>query len=269
MTQNAARLATRYVTLEYVQVGAANCRFDYFDDRIRWRPDFRFWTIFKGFLARTLINESLHCLRVCEFGDSCRRRHRIDVHCRSPSRVSCLMAHAIVGGEPRSTGRVFSASRRARFRTAPSPSMRPRPVRSGFKRQPVCGLTCGTSPRAEAHYGDQIIVECVSRNILSQREVSIPRQSRGLYEVSRSKRLYGVAHASPGCGSAVHLSRQPFLCPASHDSESDTLVGASVQCPFSRRAALFHLAAFGDDCRQRKCQTVTAAPAEPGELPGY
>ena len=31
-------------------------------------------------------------------------------------------------------------------------------------------------------------------------EVNIPRQSRGLYDVSRSKRLFGVANAAPCCG---------------------------------------------------------------------
>src|SRR5579884_2494563 len=30
--------------------------------------------------------------------------------------------------------------------------------------------------------------------------VNIPRQSRGLYDVSRSKRLFGVANAAPCCG---------------------------------------------------------------------
>ena len=52
MTENAAGLASRDVTLEDVQVGSANRRLYYFDDRVRHRSDFRLRTLFKGFLPR-------------------------------------------------------------------------------------------------------------------------------------------------------------------------------------------------------------------------
>jgi hypothetical protein len=110
-------------------------------------------------------------------------------------------------------------------------------------------------------------------------EVSLPRQSRGLYGVSRSKRLYGVAHATPQLWIGAHLCCQLFHCPADGGLalKASTLVCTSVQYhsrfAFSRRADLLRLAARGADAsaedERRKCQTVTATPAEPGELPRY
>ena len=60
MAQNAAGLASWDVTLENVQVGSANRRLYYFDDRVRGRSDFRLRTLFKGFLARPPVNEGFH-----------------------------------------------------------------------------------------------------------------------------------------------------------------------------------------------------------------
>jgi hypothetical protein len=56
MAENAAGLASRDVTLEDVQVGAANRRFGDLDDRVRGRGDFRLRAVFQGFLSRPLIN---------------------------------------------------------------------------------------------------------------------------------------------------------------------------------------------------------------------
>ena len=56
VTQNTARLTAWEVTLEDVQVGAADCRFCYLDDSIGGRRDFRFWTLFQDFLLRAQIN---------------------------------------------------------------------------------------------------------------------------------------------------------------------------------------------------------------------
>jgi hypothetical protein len=60
VTKNAARLTTRDVTLEDVEVRAADGRFRYFDDRVGGRCDFRLWPFFQGLFRRTEINESLH-----------------------------------------------------------------------------------------------------------------------------------------------------------------------------------------------------------------
>jgi len=49
-------------------------------------------------------------------------------------RATCLTACAIAVGQAAVDEQIFSASRRARFRTAPSPAMRSRSIRSGFRR---------------------------------------------------------------------------------------------------------------------------------------
>src|SRR6202034_3544637 len=56
MAENAAGLAGRDITLEDVQIGPADRRLCYFDDRIGWRRDFWFWTIFQSFFAGPPIN---------------------------------------------------------------------------------------------------------------------------------------------------------------------------------------------------------------------
>ena len=72
MAQNAAGLASRDVTLEDVQVGSANRRLYYFDDRVRGRRDFRLWMVFQRFLARSSVNESFHRCCCCVSGPRCR-----------------------------------------------------------------------------------------------------------------------------------------------------------------------------------------------------
>ena len=86
MAQNAAGLASRDVTLEDVQVGSANRRLYYFDDRVRGRRDFRLWTLFKGFLARPPVNEGFHRHCCCVSGPSCRSWYRRESHGLSPFR---------------------------------------------------------------------------------------------------------------------------------------------------------------------------------------
>ena len=60
VAENAAGLAGRHVALEDVQVGAADRRFSDLDDRVRRCRNFRFGTVFEGFLPRPLINEGFH-----------------------------------------------------------------------------------------------------------------------------------------------------------------------------------------------------------------
>ena len=59
VAQDAARLAARHVTLEDVQVGAADGRLGYLHDRVCW--DCRFRTLLRWFLSRTRIDESFYC----------------------------------------------------------------------------------------------------------------------------------------------------------------------------------------------------------------
>ena len=60
VTENAAGRAGRHVTLEDMQVGAADRGLDDFDDGIRRRGDLRLRTILDGFLAGSIVDEGLH-----------------------------------------------------------------------------------------------------------------------------------------------------------------------------------------------------------------
>ena len=84
MAENAARLTSRYVTLEDVQVGAANRRLGNLDDRVRGRGDVRLRTVLQRFFARPLIHEGLHHVLSC--GTGRRFRHCLDSHGLSPFR---------------------------------------------------------------------------------------------------------------------------------------------------------------------------------------
>lgn len=54
--ENAPGLTRRKIALEDMEIGAANCRFDDLDDRIRRRGDVGLGMIFQSFLAWPVID---------------------------------------------------------------------------------------------------------------------------------------------------------------------------------------------------------------------
>ena len=100
MTENAAGLARRDVTLENVQIGAANCRFGHFDDRVRGSRDIRLGPVFEGLLSWPLINECFH--RPCCYAliAGCWFWRCNDVH-------GCHLSGELIVG----SGRLLSANR--------------------------------------------------------------------------------------------------------------------------------------------------------------
>ena len=68
MAENAAGLTSRKVAFEDMQIGAADRRFRYLDDRIRRSRDFRLWPVFQGLLAHGLIDQRLHRWSCFRFG---------------------------------------------------------------------------------------------------------------------------------------------------------------------------------------------------------
>ena len=71
MAEDAAGRAGWHVTLEDVQIGAADRRFADFNDSVAGSLDLWFGVIFEGLLSRAMINESLHRsssdISVCSF----------------------------------------------------------------------------------------------------------------------------------------------------------------------------------------------------------
>ena len=66
MAENAPRRATRQIAFEDVQVGAANGRPGDPDDGIAGRDDLRLRVVFKGLLARSMIDQSFHRRLWCD-----------------------------------------------------------------------------------------------------------------------------------------------------------------------------------------------------------
>jgi hypothetical protein len=60
IAEDAARRKGQHVAPKDVQIGAADCRFEDFDDGVGGPDDLRYRPAFERFLSRSLVNESFH-----------------------------------------------------------------------------------------------------------------------------------------------------------------------------------------------------------------